>query len=123
MRLWKIFFGVAAFFNLLVGGAMFAGAQVVAQHMHADTPIGLYLIMMVGAMIAVFGLGYALVASDPVRNRALVIVGVVGKLGAVAIALMNRAALPESTFWLSMGDLPFALAFIAFLVSTQRQHS
>jgi hypothetical protein len=117
MRVWRTIFAVAALVNLAVGGAMLAAPARVAAQLGIGGPGGGYALAMVGLMIAVFGLGYALVAREPARHRGIVWIGMIGKLGAAGLAAMQYAAglIPTSTFALGMGDVVFAALFALFL--------
>lgn len=117
MTFWRGLFAFAAFVNLAVGGGMMAASSTVAERLGVTGPGAPFAIFMIGMMIAVFGVGYAIVARDPARNRALVWIGIIGKSGAVAIGAAQYAAgaLPFSTFTLSMGDAVFAALFALFL--------
>ncbi|WP_395646806.1 hypothetical protein [Terricaulis sp.] len=122
MSFWRGLFAFAAFVNLAVGGAMMAASGQVAERLGVTGTGAPYAIVMVGMMIAVFGVGYAMVSRDPTRNRPIVWIGIVGKLGAVVIGAAQYAAgaLPFSTFALSMGDAVFAALFALFLWKAPR---
>ncbi|MBC7768096.1 MAG: hypothetical protein H7124_04865 [Phycisphaerales bacterium] len=114
---WRGVFAVAAFFNLAIGAAMMAAPDRVAAQLNVTGAGGPYAIVMAGMMIAVFGLGYAIVARAPAANRGIVWIGVVGKLGAAALAAMQFSAgiIDVGGFALGMTDLAFAAAFALFL--------
>lgn len=73
------------------------------------------------ALLAIFGFGagYWAVAHDPSRNRAMVVVGMVLKLGVVGIAAMHYAAGTANLNLMALvsGDLLFAGAFLYFLLA------
>lgn len=117
MTFWRGLFVLAAFVNLAVGGAMTAAPARVAEQLGVSGPGGPYAIAMVGMMIAVFGIGYAIVARNPAGNRGIVWIGIIGKLGAAALAAMQCLAglIPTTTFALGMGDVVFAALFAVFL--------
>lgn len=123
MRFWRGLFGFAALYNLAVGGAMMAAPALIATRLGVSGTGAGYAMLMVGLMIAVFGLGYAIVAAAPAQNRGIVWIGVVGKLGAMALAAAHYAAgvIPFNTFVLGMGDLVFAALFALFLWRGPRQ--
>ena len=122
MTWWNALFSLAALVNLGVGGAMAATPREVAAQLGVLGPGAPYAVTMVGMMIAVFGVGYAIVARDPARNRAIVWLGVVGKLGAAGLAAAQYAQtlIPQSTFVLGIGDLVFALLFALLRVRGPR---
>jgi hypothetical protein len=117
MTRWKALFSLAALVNLGVGGAMAATPREVAAQLGVLGPGGPYAITMVGMMIAVLGVGYAIVARDPAHNRGIVWMGVISKLGAAGLAAAQfvQGLIPHSTFVLGMGDLVFAALFALFL--------
>lgn len=117
MTLWNALFSLAALVNLGVGGAMAATPREVAAQLGVLGPGAPYAITMVGMMIAVFGVGYAIVARDPARNRGIVWLGVIGKFGAAGLAALQYAQglIPQTTFVLGMGDAVFAALFLLFL--------
>jgi hypothetical protein len=65
----------------------------------------------------VFGVGYAIVARDPIGNRGILWIGAIGKLGAVVLAVLQyqQGLLPLNTLALGGGDLVFVLLFTLFL--------
>ncbi len=117
MKVWRGFFAFASVYNLGVGAIMAAAPERVAGQLGVTGPGGAYAIAMVGLLIAVFGVGYAMVSYAPSRNRGIVWIGLIGKLGAVTLGSMQYAAgiVPASTFALAMGDLAFAAMFALFL--------
>ena len=71
------------------------------------------------ALLAIFGfgIGYALVAYDPPRNRGVVVLGAVLKLGVVAI-IYAHYLLGDATVrmaFLVSGDLIYAALFLQYL--------
>lgn len=114
---WRGFFAFAAFYNLAVGGAMLAASERAAAALNISGAGGPFAVAMAGLLIAVFGVGYAMVAASPAKNRGIVWIGVIGKLGAAALGAMqfNAGLIPLSTFLLGMGDLVFVALFALFL--------
>lgn len=117
ITLWRGFFAFAAIYNLAVGGAMVAGAAQVAGQLDITGAGAPFAVMMSGLLIAVFGVGYALVAAAPAKNRGIVWIGMIGKFGAVVLATVqfNAGVIPFSTFLLGIGDLVFVALFALFL--------
>lgn len=113
--IWRIVFGVAAAFNFAVGGSLLLATERVAQQMPGAHD--LYDLQFAGLMIAVFGVGYAMVARDPAGNRGIVWIGALGKLGVVALSTMYLLAdaFPMRTYALALGDLLFVALFALFL--------
>lgn len=117
LTIWRGLFAFAAFWNLAVGGVMLAAPARVAEQLQISGPGGPFAVTMAGLLIAVFGIGYALVSAAPANNRGIVWLGVIGKLGAAALAALHFYAgnLPFNTFALGMGDIAFAALFALFL--------
>ena len=117
MNLWRALFGLAALVNLAVGIGMVVGAREVAVQLGVLGPGAPYAMTMVGMMIGVFGVGYAIVSGNPAGNRGIVWLGVVGKAGAAGLAAMQymQGLIPQTTFMLGMGDAVFAALFLLFL--------
>lgn len=114
---WRGLFAFAALWNLAVGGVMLAAPARVAEPLQISGVGGAFAIAMAGLLIAVFGVGYALVSAAPAKHRDIVWIGVVGKLGAAVLAAIhfNAGNLPFNTFALGMGDVAFAALFALFL--------
>lgn len=118
---WKSLFAVAAAFNLAVG-LVFLAVPNRALSLLAIQPLPtLLFVQLAGGLIATFGLFYAAVARDLAR-REIVLLGVVGKVMAVALLTFYRLAdaLPETAFLLGMGDLIFAALFLWFLLGGRK---
>jgi hypothetical protein len=117
MSFWRGLFAFAALFNLAVGGALLAAPARIAEQLGVSGPGAPFAIVMSGMLIAVFGIGYAIVARDPAGNRGIVWIGTIGKIGAATLGAMQYVAaiIPLSTFLLGMGDLVFAALFALFL--------
>lgn len=114
---WRGLFAFAALYNFAVGGAMLAGAAEVAAQLNITGAGGPFSVMMAGLLIATFGIGYAMVSAAPAKNRGIVWIGAIGKLGAVVLASVqyNMGLIPFSTFLLGLGDLVFVALLALFL--------
>ena len=121
MRLWRLFFVVAALNNLIIGGIMLFDADQAAARIGLTGPAAGYTIAFGGLLIAIFGVAYALVAYRPLPNRNLVAVGGLGKAAAVVLASWHAAQnhIPHNTYLLAMGDLVFVVFFCIFLAQTR----
>jgi hypothetical protein len=117
MTFWRGLFALAAFFNLAVGGAMVAAPARIAEQLSLSGAGAPYAVAMVGMMIAVFGIGYALVSAAPARGRGIVWIGMIGKLGAAILATLQFQAgiIDANGLALGMGDLVFVALFALFL--------
>ena len=103
---WRVFFWVAAAYNIVVG----LGAFHVAEWGSSEA---------LGAVLIVcFGIVYAFVARQPKRFAPVLIAGIVGK-GMVVAMLGPENWGPggdRATGAIVAGDLVFALGFAAFLI-------
>lgn len=121
MVFWRIIFAVAAAFNLAVGAIILLQPGSLSATPFSGTPQEALLIQSCGWLIAVFGLGYLLVAVAPLANRGIALLGVVGKAAMPVIAYPFYAAgqVPFESYALTLGDLAFVVLFAVFLIRTQ----
>lgn len=118
---WRAVFVAAALMNLSVGVGLlfFSGALLPLLDMAApENPL---FARLAGGLIAVFGIGYAIVARDPGKHRDIVLLGAIGK-APVPLMIWNGVAAghaSQSMFTLSFGDLAFAALFAVFLLRTR----
>lgn len=106
MRVWKAVLTVAALYNLAVGAGAFLTPGATTEG------------RLVGITVACFGLLYGLIAVDIARFRPLLWVGVIGKLGVIALMapLVASGAQPAMVGGLLAGDALFTIAFLAILL-------
>lgn len=123
----RALFYTAAVFNFMAVALLLPASGIAARLELAPlADNGLFNQM---ALLAVFGFGagYWMVARDPARNRAMVVIGLFLKLGVVALCIAHHAAgaVNLKLLVLIVGDLPFALAFFYFLTAyaPQRQRN
>ena len=109
-REWKLFFWVAALFNMVIG----AGALLDATWGSSEA--------ISGVLIFCFGILYALVAREPERFAPALIAGILGKLAVVAmLGPPNWSVTGDPAVGaIVAGDLFFAIGFILFLARTRR---
>jgi hypothetical protein len=117
MNPWRAVFVLAAFVNFLVGGTMvFLPGRAAEAIGHGADPAS---VQFAGWLIFVFGVGYAMVAREPAANRGIVWIGMIGKFGAVAIALWRLFSqggyVAAQAVALPLLDLLFVALFAAFL--------
>lgn len=119
MKVWRGLFAFAAIYNLIVGGVMLAAPERVAAAFDVSGAGGGFMIAMCGILIAVFGVGYAIVSAALAKNRGIVWIGMIGKFAVVLLAASRFAAaggaLPLDQVALPFGDLVFVAAFALFL--------
>lgn len=114
---WRVLFALAAFYNWAVGGTMLAAPGALAPQLSIEGAGAPFALQMTGLLIAVFGLGYAMVARNPAGNRGIIWIGMIGKIGAAVLGTIQYQAgiVPFTTFALGMGDLVFVALFALFL--------
>lgn len=114
---WTRFFVVAAIFNLAVGLPLLLDPAMGPKLL--PLPAGDFIWpRLMGALIAVFGIGYWIVSRDLDRNRGIIGIGATGKLLVVLILLIYwiKGTIGFWSFSIALIDLAFALAFIRFLI-------
>ncbi len=118
MRAVRPIFIAAALFNLFVGAAMMAAPAWVGELAGSPYhPAALLTVRTAGLLIAVFGIGYAFVAADPLRNRDLIRLGIIGKssfIAFVAVACVD-GALPWRALLSVLADIVFVALFLISL--------
>lgn len=119
-KFWKILFLVVGLFNGLAGclGMVFpAHGLRFVNGLEITEPSILFIFFIFCFVVALFGLGYFMVAFNAVANRGLVVVGVIGKISFPAMALfgyLNGMATLEFMLVIA-GDLVWAGLFIYYL--------
>lgn len=122
MRRWRWFFAFTAAWNIAAGlPGLIAPAHDALGFGYGHTPGDLLMVRMIGLLVAVFGVGYALVASNPAAHRGIVILGALGKVATAVLitqAFLARTV-PGPVLAMGLADLAFALAFVIFLVTNR----
>ena len=119
MGFWRLVFAVAALFNLAVGLPMLLAPEVLLPAIGQPAPADLLITRLAALLIVVLGIGYGMVWRDPVANRSILWLGVLGKAPIPLLVWQSggAAALASSTFVLSLGDLAFAALFLLYLLT------
>jgi hypothetical protein len=115
----RALFYVAALFNFLAV-ALLSPATGIAPVLGLNpAPDGGLFNQIALLAIFGFGAGYWMVGRDPSQNRALVVLGMLLKLGVVAIVAWHYAAGAANLNLMALvsGDLMFACAFLYFLLA------
>jgi len=122
MRVWKLVFALAALFNFAVGLPLLLAPVAFYTLLGQPVPTDLLSVQTSALLISVFGVGYAMVARDPVANRPIVWLGLLGKAPLPVMVWLQVQAGKASmdAFTLTLGDLVFAVLFLAFLLRTRR---
>jgi hypothetical protein len=118
-------FVIAAVFNVAVGAAVLFLRSQLLSVLGFDPVQGSNIVIadLTGMFIALFGYCYLLVALDPAKNRPLIAVGAIGKLLAIACAVLPwlAGAVQVKPPPLLACDLVFALLFLDYLRRTRAQ--
>ncbi|HUK87960.1 MAG TPA: hypothetical protein VLT85_09870 [Terriglobales bacterium] len=116
----------AAAYNLVWGAAAVLDPGLLFRWAKMPPPNYPAIWQCVGMMVGVYGVGYAIAATDPLRHWALVAVGFLGKL-AGPLGLVYSAwqgTLPWRAGWLNVGnDLIWWLPFALILRAAWRQRA
>lgn len=118
-RFWPALFWAAALYNFLAGlpPLLAPALSMATAGMPPLDPQHVILTQMMGLLICVFGIGYAMVAMGSPAARQIVLLGIIGKAGVcLLVALRVREVdLPASMLAATVGDLLFVVTFIFFL--------
>ena len=119
MRVWQLVFVAAALFNFSVGLPMVIAPEITVQGLGV-AGADLLTVRLLGWMITTFGIGYAMVGLEPRKHRGIVLLGIIGKGGVIALTwwLAWRGLVARDVALLAAGDLFFVGVFIAFLRRT-----
>jgi hypothetical protein len=119
----KTLFSAAAIFNwaacLLFIEPLGLAAALNLSHAVGGDPFGQIALLA----IFIFGFGYWMVPGDPTGYRGVVILGLIGKIGVVAIAFGHYFFVGDVNFnlaGLTLGDVIFAALFFRYLKATSR---
>lgn len=110
---------VGVVFNALVASMLMFPSTLGA--LAALPPIGsVFYLWMLTFFVVLFSATYAWLALEPTISRPVVALAAFGKTGAfvVALACLLRGDIQLRTFWVSIGDLAFALYFFFWLRAT-----
>jgi hypothetical protein len=104
-RGWRIFFWVAAAYNLVIGLAGMLSPEATVDG------------RIVGLLVFAFGIIYALVARDALRFAPVLWAGIIGKGGVIALVAPVAFGDPgdPTVAAVLVGDGLFLLGFLAFL--------
>jgi len=119
---WRLFFLISALWNFAGGIPAVLRPEANLEkyyNVKTDDPMTIFLNRTFWIMVLIFGVGYLLIACDPVMFYGIIYMGIIGKiLVAVnwyymrAVGKLNNVGVFGAT-----GDLIFAILFIASLFS------
>jgi hypothetical protein len=105
LRPWmKWLLRLAGGYNLLAGANMIVLVHESYKAMGLEKPDLVLPVQLVGMLVAVMGIGYLLVAADPLTNRNILLLGFLTKLLGPSIAC----------YYIFVGKLPLAFLPILF---------
>jgi hypothetical protein len=123
---WRIFFLVAALYDMLLGVAFVIFGEQILNAIDMELPPHIAYIQMAAVFIFVQGFSYLLPFLDPLGNLGIVRVGIVYKAAYAGLALWYLAigALPSVFFipW-AIIDLGFLVGFVLFLRTARRDRA
>jgi hypothetical protein len=119
----RLLFRTAALFNW-AAVAFFLPALGLANRLGRGAPSDTAFEHLGIGAIALFGLGYWMVASAPEQNRGIVQLGLLGKIVAIVLVvghyLAGNVSLPLAL--VVSGDVIFAVLFARYLAATRPAH-
>ena len=115
---WRLMFRLAAVFNICVALPLWIYPVWVATTFGFEpVPVDILYTDLFSALVLVFGIGYWRIGADPVHNRAIIEMGIVGKLLVVFIGYQHFFMGSTSLSFASLvtADLVWALFFWRYL--------
>ena len=107
-------FGTAAIFNVVVGVSGLLAPSVGSRVLGVPLPENRVFLHIAMWLIAVLGVGYALVALRPARNRDLMLVGGIGKMLVLPLMLAAWRRGDVAAPGIGAGVIDFVLAVLFF---------
>lgn len=123
MNGWRLFFFLAGLFNIAGGVMGFLGVEGSFQRRGLPPPTYPFAFQLLFLAVITLGVGYWMVAYDPLRNRGLVWIGLLTKLEGAAMTYwaMAQGQLPTAGWWQPLiNDVGWAIGFVIFLVRSRR---
>ena len=123
MKYWRYFFAAAALFNVFGGVMGWLNFEKQLTDLGYPAPNYPFFAQLLFLAVIVFGIGYGMVAADPLRNRNIVWLGLLSKIGGVVMTYwaVNQGQVPADPFAIQplFADIPWAIAFAVFLWKTR----
>ena len=110
-------FLVAAVYDLVLGLGFGLGFKTLYTRFGIPLPNHDAYVQLPAALIVIFGIAFWMVWRDPVRNRNLIVLGVLLKLAFSGVVLAHRvfASIPDMWVPFAVADALFMVAFLAAL--------
>lgn len=122
VKLWRRFFLLAALWNFLGAGVAFFDLEANAREFYLTPESALHPVLFLNLKILwwtvlTFGIGYFIVALNPLKNHGLVAIAGLGKMAVGYLWVKGYWAglVSEIAFLGGVGDVLFALVFAYFL--------
>lgn len=123
LRGWRIFFWLAGALNIFGGAMGLVDWQRPLVEAGMPTPNYPFFAQLLLIAVVIFGVGYVMVALDPLRHRGIVVLGLLVKVAGTAMTwwAVSQGQLPREPFAVQplFVDLPWAIGFAIFLFRTR----
>jgi len=123
MKAWRGFFVVAALFNAFGGVMGLLGFEKQLTDAGFAAPNYPFFAQLLFLAVIIFGVGFAMVAADPLKNRNIVWLGLLAKIAGVVMTYwaVYQGQVPKDPFAVQplFADLPWGIAFALFLWQTR----
>jgi hypothetical protein len=125
LKRWSLFLYAAGLWNIGVA------TQALVPDLHArlflrgrttlDDPVAMFYMQLALGVVGLFGVGYIVVGLNPLENRAIIGLGIAGKVFAFLslVGVWWREIASDSALVLGFGDLLWAVGFSFFLARTR----
>ena len=100
----RIVLRIAGVFNLIAGASMGTLYHEGYKMLGVPKPELILPVQVMGILVALFGVGYLLVAANPIENRNLLLLGFLSKAISSVVAL----------WYVAVGQLPLGFAAVVF---------
>ncbi|MBX3488261.1 hypothetical protein [Parvibaculum sp.] len=118
-KFWHALFWTAAVYNFIAGAPLLLAPSLAAANAGIPPfdPQHIIIAQLAGLVVCLFGIGYAMVAMNTSGGRAIVILGLIGKLGVCALVAGHLlwGHVPQLLVLAAAGDFLFAIAFAVYL--------
>lgn len=121
---WKVFFLVAALYDILLGAGFFLLYDPLFSALGIELPGNISYIHLTAAFVFVQGVGYWIVFRDPDGNHGIVMLGIVYKAAFAGLAAYYWAIgdLLHPIFGLfGILDAMFLIGFVMFLMAARQE--